>query len=53
MFDSLPEADKPVNIVNEFYNMIHDKCYNYTIEVKLIKALYTQKNLMQKQFISL
>lgn len=43
MFDSLPEADKPVNIVNEFYNMIHDKCYNYTIEVKLIKALYTQK----------
>lgn len=49
LFNSMPLEDRPKSIVEEFYTMIHSRCYNYAIEVKLIKSLYTKQKLTSKQ----
>ena len=48
MFSSMPIEDRPKSIVEEFYTMIHSRCYNYAIEVQLVKSLYTKQKFDAK-----
>lgn len=49
MFKDLPEKDRPNALINEFYQMIHGQCFNYAIEVKLVKSLFTKNNFTVMQ----
>jgi hypothetical protein len=49
LFKDLPEKDRPKALVNEFYQTIHSQCFNYTIEIKLIKSLFTKNNFTVEQ----
>lgn len=39
-FDNLPVEDRPKALVTEFYNMINSQCFNYMLEIQLIRGLY-------------
>ena len=45
MFANLAPNDKPVELLNYFYKMVNRRCFNYAIEVKLVKGLYTKTGL--------
>lgn len=45
VFDELPAKDKPVALLNEFYDKLGIRCFNYAMEVRLIKNLYVQQKL--------
>lgn len=45
MFSALNPDDKPMALVNYFYGMINRRCFNYAIEIKLVKGLYTKAGL--------
>lgn len=43
--ESLNVNDRPKALVEEYHNLVQTKCYNFMIEIQIVKGLYTKYNL--------